>query len=92
MEKVLDFLSKLGRAIYIVTRTMAAPLVAVVSASIKGEAISLGMLGMAFWRLIVWMAFLMCLTGNIGVPVVIAYLFLLDLGFICIQSVFSTVQ
>lgn len=92
MKKTLAFLRRLLFAITVLAKAVMAPVATVVKQTLYGDSISIGQLGFALWRLIVWLSFLMCAMGSIGVPAMIAYLFLCDLLIVGIQTVFITTQ
>lgn len=92
MNKVIVLFKKLYVAVTAMTKAIFTPLILVIEKSLKGESITMGQLCLAFWRLIVWVAFMLCLTGNIGVPVIIVYLFLMDIVIIGFQTVFFVVK
>lgn len=91
MRKAIAALRKLLFAVKIMVQAVVAPIAQVVKKTLKGEPITVGILAFATWRLVVWLAFLLCATGSIGVPAVIAYLFLVDLTIVGVQTVFFAV-
>lgn len=89
MEKMFAIIRRFGRAMASIVRAIAAPIVKVVRKTMNGEVVTLGELGFAVWRLLIWTSFLLCMTGAVGVPSMIAMLFLLDMLILAIQLVFA---
>lgn len=92
MKKAIALIRKLFLAATIMVRALTAPLTNVVKKTMQGEPITVGQLGFATWRLLVWVSFLLCATGSIGVPATIAYMFLADLILVGVQTVFYAVE
>jgi hypothetical protein len=91
MKKLFAAIRKFFFAIKVIARAVTSPIIAVASKAAKGEPITIGQLGFATWRLVVWLAFVLCVTGSMGVPAVIAYLFLMDLTLVGFQTVFFAI-
>lgn len=91
MSKLFAAIRKFFFAVKVMVCTIAKPVVVVVVKVAKGKPITTGELGFAFWRVVVWLAFLMCVVGSVGVPSLIAYLFLMDLLIVGFQTVFNSI-
>lgn len=91
MKKFVVVIRKTLFALKVTAQALIAPIVLLVKKSARGEPITIGELGFAAWRLLVWMTFLICATGSIGVPAIIAYLLLADLLILGIQTVFFAI-
>jgi hypothetical protein len=91
MRKVLSFIKSLIFSIKIIATAVVAPVVGLIHATLQAQPISTGHLVFAFWRLLVWSFFLLCAIASIGVPPLIALLFLIDLGVVGLQIVHNTV-
>lgn len=88
MKKFFTMLKKILYAISVMTTAVFSPISVVVRNLISGQNVSLGQLGFAIWRVLVWCSFLMCMTGSIGIPPLVALLLLIDLFILGVQTVF----
>lgn len=91
MRKLFAVIRKFFFAVKVMVKATVAPVVLVVKKSVKGESISIGQLSFAAWRGMVVLSFLLCTIGGVGVPAIIAYLFLADLMLIGFQTVFYAI-
>lgn len=87
MRKLLGFIQHLFFAAKVIVKAVTAPVISLIASSMTGQPIRFPVLLFALWRLFVWLFFLLCVIASIGVPAVIAYLFLIDLGLVGLQIV-----
>jgi hypothetical protein len=87
MRKLFGFIKHLFFAAKVIVGAVVAPVVSLVATTLQAKPISLGQLTFAFWRLLVWLFFVLCATTSVGVPPLIALLFLADLAIVGVQIV-----
>jgi hypothetical protein len=87
MGKFVSFIKSLFFAVKVIATAIAAPVTQLVRTTWEKRPISVGQLLFAIWRLFVWAFFVLCVTASVGVPAVIAYLFLVDLAIVGVQIV-----
>lgn len=87
MRKLFGLIKQLFFAAKVIIGAVVAPVVSLVATTLEAKPISLGQLAFAFWRALVWLFFVMCATTSVGVPPLIAMLFLTDLAIVGVQIV-----
>lgn len=89
--KAIAAIRKFFFAIKVMVCALTDPIVKVAKKVHKGEPVSVGLLGFATWRAVIWLSFLLCVSGSLGVPAIVAYLFLADLFIVGIQTVYFAI-
>lgn len=91
MQSFIRIIKQAWFTIKTLSCAIAYPVVSLIKTTLAGEPVSMGQLLFAFWRLFVWLMFITLATTAIGVPQIIAMLFLIDLGIVGVQIVSNAV-
>ncbi len=92
MGRIWSIIKSVFFAVKVASIAIAAPVIDLVVSTAQGKPLSLGQLVFAFWRLFVWLFFVLCATTSIGIPPIIAMLFLVDLAIVGVQIVSVSVS
>jgi len=87
MRKFFAFVKGLFLAAKVIVSAIVSPVAKLLKSSLQNKPLNVFQLVFAIWRLFVWTIFVLCVTASIGVPAIIAYLFLIDVGIVCVQIV-----
>jgi hypothetical protein len=87
MRTFFRFIKGLFFAAKVIATAVASPVTQLLKSTWQNKPLSVFQLVFAIWRLFVWAFFVLCVTASVGVPAVIAYLFLIDLAIVGVQIV-----
>jgi hypothetical protein len=91
MRKLLAFVKGFFFTAKVIVSAIVAPVAQLLKSTLQNKPLSVFQLVFAIWRLFVWTIFVLCVTASVGVPAIIAYLFLIDVMVVCVQIVAITV-
>lgn len=83
IEKIQQFFA----AIKVMVKALIAPIVQLTKQVNSREPVKPSLLAFAGWRVLVWLTFTLCITGSLGIPPLVAYLFMVDLVIVGVQTV-----